>query len=73
MNSKGISDDTYIDYLYASCDPIDKKIIELTSGRRGSKIYPNSDVARRLNITPAAVSLRMNNLRNKMAELRGML
>ena len=73
VSSRGISDDTYIDYLYTSCDPIDKKIIELTSGRRGSKIYSNLDVARRLNITPAAVSMRMNNLRNKMTELRGML
>lgn len=73
VSDRGISDDTFIDYLYSSCDPIDKKIIEMTSGRRGSKIYKSSDVARRLNITPAAVSLRMSNLRNKMAELRGLL
>ena len=73
VSSSGISDDTYIEYLYSSCDPIDKKIIELTSGKGGSRIYQNSEVARRLNITPAAVILRMSKLREKMAELRGLL
>lgn len=73
VTGKGISDDTYIDYLYSSCDPIDKKIIEMTSGRRGSKVYQSTEVARRLGITPAAVSLRMKSLRNKMMELRNML
>lgn len=73
VSHKGISDDTYIDYLYASSDPIDKKIIEMTSGVRGRKIYKGSDVARRLNMTPAAVSLRMNNLRSRMADIKGLL
>lgn len=71
--SRGISDDTYIDYLYSSSDPIDKRIIELTSGVRGSKIHKSTEVARRLNITPAAVSLRMNNLRKRMADIRRLL
>ena len=73
VKSKKISDDTYIDYLYSSSDNVDKKIIELTSGYKGRKILQGSEVARRLNITPAAVSLRMNGLRKKMAELRELL
>ena len=73
VTHSGISDDTYIDYIYSSSDNIDKKIIELTSGRKGSRIYSNSEVARRLKITPAAVSQRMNRLREKMAEIKRLL
>ena len=70
---KGISMDTYIDYLYASSDDIDKKIIELSSGKGGSKIVQNAEIARRVGLTPAAVSLRMNKLRDKMITLREVL
>ena len=70
VSSKAISDDTYIDYLYSSSDNLDKKIIELMSGYRGKKIYSGQEVARRLNITPAAVSLRMTKLRERMADIR---
>lgn len=73
IKHKGISDDTYIDYIYASSDPIDKKIIEMTAGQRGRKILQGAEVARRLRMTPAAVSLRMNKLRDKMIELRGLV
>jgi DNA-directed RNA polymerase specialized sigma subunit len=73
VTHSGISDDSYIDYLYASSDNIDKKIIEMTAGRRGSRIYQNAEVARRLRMTPAAVSQRMNKLRDRMVELKRML
>ena len=45
----------------------------MTSGHRGRKILQGTEVARRLRMTPAAVSLRMNKLREKMIDLRGML
>jgi DNA-directed RNA polymerase specialized sigma subunit len=70
VTHSGISEDTYIDYLYSSSDNIDKKIIELTSGKGGKRIYSNIEVARRLRMTPAAVSQRMNKLRERMAEVR---
>lgn len=73
VSHKGISNDTYIDYIYASSDPIDKKIIEMTAGQRGRRILQGSEVARRLRITPAAVSMRMNKLRDKMIEIRGLI
>lgn len=73
VSDKKISDDTYIDYLYASSDNIDKKIIEMTSGVRGNKIYKSTEVARSLNMTPAAISIRMNNLRKRMADIRSMV
>lgn len=71
--NKGISNDTYIDYLHASSDNIDKKIIELMSGYRGRKVISGAEAARKIGITPAAVSLRMNGLRQKMSELKELL
>ena len=69
----GISEDTYIDYVYSSSDNIDKKIIEMMSGRKGSRVYTGAEVARRLRMTPAAVSLRISKLRDKMAEVKALV
>ena len=71
--NKGISEDTYIEYLYASSDPIDKKIIELTSGFRGRPVVSSKEAARQLRITAPAVSQRMIRLRKKMDELKSLL
>lgn len=73
VSSKGISMDTYIDYLYASSDNIDKSIIEMSSGYRGKPILSNTVISRKLGLTPAAISLRMNSLRKRMAEIKDML
>lgn len=73
VSHSGISEDTYIDYLYSSSDNLDKRIIELMSGRRGSKVYSGYDTARKLGITPAAVSLRINKLRERMAEVKSLV
>lgn len=70
VTHSGLSSDTYIDYLYSSSDNIDKKIIEMTAGKGGRRIYSNAEVARRLRMTPAAVSQRMNKLRDRMAEVK---
>lgn len=63
----------YIEYLYASSDPVDKSIIEMSSGFRGKPIMQNTDIARKLKITPAAVSQRMEKLRERMSDLRGLV
>ena len=73
VKQKGISTDTYLDYLHASSDDIDKGIIEMSSGWRGRQLSTNADIAKRLGITPAAVSQRMNKLRERMTELKGLL
>lgn len=73
VTHSGISEDTYIDYLYASSDNIDKKIIDMTAGRGGRRIYSNAEVARRLRMTPAAISQRMNKLRDRMAEVKQLI
>lgn len=73
ISKTGISEDTYIDYVYSSSDDIDKKIIEMMSGHRGRKIYSGNEAARKLNMTPAAISLRINKIRDRMAEVKGLL
>ena len=71
--TKGIDMDNYIEYIYASSDNLDKSIIELSSGFRGKPIYKSTDIARKLKITPAAVSQRMAKLRDRMSEIRGLI
>ena len=66
-------DPVYLDYLYRSVGPIDKKIIEFTSGFNGRKLLPGTEIAKRLHITPAAVSQRLNKLTKRLADIRGRL
>lgn len=67
---KMIPDNVYLDYLYSSVDDIDRKILESTTGYNKRPILSQNELARRLRITPAAVSQRMSRLRYKLELLR---
>lgn len=54
--------DVWRDYVYHDLDARGKKVFELTTGYNGSKIVSKTEIARRLQITPAAVSLRVNQI-----------
>jgi len=54
--------DVWRDYVYHDLDARGKKVFELTTGYNGSEIVPKTEIARRLQITPAAVSLRVNQI-----------
>ena len=54
--------DVWRDYVYHDLDARGKKVFELTTGYNGSEIIPKTEIARRLQITPAAVSLRVNQI-----------
>jgi DNA-directed RNA polymerase specialized sigma subunit len=56
------------DYVYHDLDPVDKKIFEWSTGYSGSKIIPKGEMARKLGITPAAVSLRVNKIVKKLED-----
>jgi len=58
------------DYVYYDLDPINKKIFEWTTGYAGSKTIPKGEIAKRLKITPAAISLRINKIVKKLEEGR---
>ena len=68
-----ITDDDYLDYVYRSVGPIDQKIIEWSSGMSGKPVLSNLEIAKKLHITPAAVSQRKSKLASMLSEVRGLI
>lgn len=52
------SADAWLDFVYDDLSPTDKLIMDMTLGRNGRRPTATQDIARRLNITPGAVSQR---------------
>lgn len=52
------SADAWMEFVYGDLTPTDKLIMDLTLGRNGRRRASTQDIARRLNITPGAVSQR---------------
>jgi DNA-directed RNA polymerase specialized sigma subunit len=52
------SADAWLDFVYGDLTPTDKLIMDMTLGRNGRRGASTQDIARRLNITPGAVSQR---------------
>ncbi|NDD53045.1 hypothetical protein EBZ39_04060 [bacterium] len=50
--------DAWLDFVYGDLSPTDKLIMDMTLGRNGRRRASTQDIARRLNITPGAVSQR---------------
>lgn len=59
----------WIDYVYYDLNPQNKKIYEWTTGYGGNKVLPKQEIAKRLKISPSAVSSRINTIMNKMQEI----
>lgn len=58
----------WADYVYSSLSPIDQKIYEWTTGYGNTKIIPKTEIAKRLNISPPAVSQRINKIADQLEE-----
>lgn len=56
------AEDPWRDYVYHDLDSKSRKIFEWTTGYGGSKTLPKQEIARRLKITPAAVSSRIQTI-----------
>lgn len=56
------------DYVYHDLDDKDKKIFEWTTGYKGSTVQKKINIAKKLKISPAAVSLRINKIVRKLEE-----
>lgn len=52
------STDAWLDFVYGDLSPTDKLIMDMTLGRNGRRRASTQDIARRLNISPGAVSQR---------------
>lgn len=56
------------DYVYGSLGATDQRIYEMLTGYAGSKTFSKSEIARRLKISPAAVSQRINRIASMLEE-----
>ena len=61
-------DEIWSDYVYMSLDPVDKKIMEWRTGRNGVKPLANKAIARKLKMSPGAVSQRAAKITAKLLE-----
>ena len=71
--SSDISDQQYMRYVYSTLGDIDKKIMQWSTGIYGSNILSGIQMAKRLKITPAAVSQRRANIQKQLSDIRGLL
>lgn len=73
MVHKDVTDKDYFEYVYMSVGPIDKKIMEWSSGMHGKKQLSNNEIADKLHISGAAVSQRKQKIQQLMSEVRAVI
>ena len=56
--NKNVSADAWLDFVYEDLNSVDKLIMDLSLGRNGRRRVPTQEIAKRLNISPGAVSQR---------------
>lgn len=71
--SSALNDDDYFEYVYSSVSPVDQKIMEWSSGKHGVKPLSNNDIARKLKLTPGAVSQHKNKIQQMLSDVRGLV
>lgn len=64
------ADDIWVEYVHHDLDPVDKKILEWKTGLYGKPVLSTNEIARRLKITPGAVSQRASKIAMKIEEGR---
>jgi DNA-directed RNA polymerase specialized sigma subunit len=60
-----------MEYLHHDLHPIDQKILEWRTGYNGKSKLSTNDIAKRLNLTPSAVSQRAARIAKQMSDLQG--
>jgi len=66
-------DDAAIDYVYFDLPATDRKIMEWRTGYNGAKQLSNNEIAKKLRISPGAVSQRMNSIISKWQHMKGLV
>jgi DNA-directed RNA polymerase specialized sigma subunit len=59
-----------LEYLHHDLDPVDQKILEWRSGLYGKKQISNNEIARRVNLSPGAVSQRAAKIAARIAAVK---
>jgi len=60
--------DTWADFVYHDLNPTDRKIFEWRTGFNGRKQLKNGDIAKKLKMTPGAITQRVNKIYDTIAE-----
>ena len=63
--------DEWVDAVYHDLGEIDRVIMSYRTGFRGAPVLSNGDIAKRLKMTPGAVSQRANRIQGKLDEFYG--
>lgn len=61
--------DIWTDYVYHDLSPTNRKVFEWTTGYGGNETIPKKEIARRLKISPAAVSMRVSTIQRRLQEV----
>ena len=72
LGSSDISDRDYFNYVYDSVSPLDKKIMEWTSGYN-KKPLSNNQIAEKLHLSAGAVSQRKAKIQEMLGRVRGLV
>lgn len=67
-----VTDRDYYNYVYSSLGAIDKKILELSSPLKGTPLS-NNEIAKRLKLSPGAISQRKQKIQQLMGTVRSIL
>jgi DNA-directed RNA polymerase specialized sigma subunit len=60
-----------IEYVHHDLDPLDRKILEWRTGLYGKEQLSNNEIAKRLNLTPGAISQRAAKVAKRISDLKG--
>lgn len=58
--------DAWLDYVYYDSDEIDRKILDWKLGRHGNPVLRNVEIAKKLKMTPAAITKRAINIQKRI-------
>jgi DNA-directed RNA polymerase specialized sigma subunit len=56
----------YIEFIYDDLDPVDKAIVDMRYGRNGRRSASSTLIAKRLGLSPAAISMRSQRIQQKL-------
>lgn len=73
LSSRNAELEELLKYCYDESDAIDKYIIESKFGLFGSPIRQNTEIAKQFNISPAAITKRLDNINKRLMQLAELL
>jgi DNA-directed RNA polymerase specialized sigma subunit len=63
-------EDVWLEYIHHDSSPVDQKILEWKTGYNGKQIITTQEIAKRLGLSPSAVSQRASRMARRISELQ---